>query len=84
MLKLATAVTTNMEFERSVTMEIICKLYLELATVVPLNCKTAREIKLCRLLKEARRYVADIRSRENSYDSTPSAWLLSDIDAETL
>jgi hypothetical protein len=56
----------------------LCKLYLELANVVPANCLSSREIKLRGLLKEARQYVSDAGSFEEPGEHQQA--LLSDID----
>lgn len=47
-------------------MEAICKLYLELANVVPEKCVSSREIQLLGLLRDSYVYVAgEGRSQEH-------------------
>jgi hypothetical protein len=59
-------------------METLCRLYLELANVVPSSCLSVREIQLRGLLKEARQYIADAGSHEEPGEH--QAAVLSDID----
>lgn len=64
-------------------METLCKLYLELANVVPKECISSREIALMNVIAEARRRLAKSRSLWNGPCFETDAVLAAALGIET-